>query len=87
MLYDVLGIPIEVGCTIAYPQRQNSSLWLNVGRVTAVHENEPLATDYATYPNWIEVQLASGKLTRTAKLDRVVVTAGKVVITEEKNEP
>lgn len=31
---DMRGVEIEVGDTVAYPGRQSSSIWLNVGVVT-----------------------------------------------------
>lgn len=37
---DVLGEPIEVGCTICYPSRKRSKLWLRTLKVLAVNGNQ-----------------------------------------------
>ena len=35
---DVLGVEVEVGCTVAYPCRQGSRCWHGKGRVLEIDE-------------------------------------------------
>lgn len=39
-MVDQLGEPIEVGCTICYPSRKRSKLWLRTLKVLAVNGNQ-----------------------------------------------
>jgi len=81
MLLDVRLQRIDVGDTVAYPQRSGSSMWLVVGRVISVEEFEP-----ASKGGRVGVKRDYHRESFTTKIDRMVVVEKGGAVDQDENE-
>ena len=91
MVVDFRGEEIRVGDLVAYPLRQSSSMWMNVGVVCKITEKEPRGTGspdsvYTEYFKRIAFELdvtivdSSDSIYGTAKGKNVHLTAVERVV-------
>ena len=81
---DWLGIEIKPGCHVVYPGRQSSTIWMTLGRVEELHEEEGQAPG-VTLTRLKQLQWKGQNRTRDVDPKQVKVDARHLTVVQDPN--